>query len=103
MNAKAKGTRSSMTKIYMRVYGRRLFAAAVLKLIGDMFGFINPLAVGLLTAYVTLIKSASADAAVRIIMCSSHGRHTDIDILINCYLKLFHCSVYLLTFRINRF
>ncbi|XP_022081606.1 ATP-binding cassette sub-family C member 9-like [Acanthaster planci] len=50
-----------MTKIYLKVYGRRLFAAAVLKLIGDVFGFINPLAVGALTVYVTSIKYASAE------------------------------------------
>ncbi|XP_033647324.1 ATP-binding cassette sub-family C member 9-like [Asterias rubens] len=60
--AKQKGKKPSLLKIYGRVYGRRLLAAAILKLIGELFAFINPLAVGALTAYVTTFKyKPSAD------------------------------------------
>ena len=63
--AKQKGKKPSLLKIYGRVYGRRLLAAAILKLIGELFAFINPLAVGALTAYVTTFKYKPSADAVR--------------------------------------
>ncbi|XP_022081211.1 ATP-binding cassette sub-family C member 9-like [Acanthaster planci] len=56
MKAHSKGKEASLFKVYIKVYGRRLVGAAVLKLIGEMFFFINPLAVGALTAYVTNLR-----------------------------------------------
>ena len=58
------GKEASLFKVYLKVYGRRLFGAAVLKLIGEMFFFINPLAVGALTAYVTTLRYPSAESKV---------------------------------------
>ncbi|XP_038067008.1 ATP-binding cassette sub-family C member 9-like [Patiria miniata] len=56
VKAESKGKKASLYKVYVKVYGRRLVGAAVLKLIGEMFFFINPLAVGALTAYVTKLQ-----------------------------------------------
>ena len=56
-----------MMKVYARVYGRRLLAAAVLKLIGELFAFISPIAVGALTAYVTTLQYPSSKSEVRCI------------------------------------
>ncbi|XP_033648066.1 ATP-binding cassette sub-family C member 9-like [Asterias rubens] len=50
------GGEVSLPKIYVKVYGRRLFCAAILKLVGEMIAFINPLAIGALTSYVTTLK-----------------------------------------------
>ncbi|XP_022081586.1 ATP-binding cassette sub-family C member 9-like [Acanthaster planci] len=55
--AKQKGKKPFLGKIYAKVYGRRMMAAAVLKLIGEVFGFVNPVAVGALTAYTITLKS----------------------------------------------
>ncbi|XP_030828553.1 ATP-binding cassette sub-family C member 9 isoform X2 [Strongylocentrotus purpuratus] len=50
------GKKPSMWKVYLKVYGRRNFWAALLKLIGDCMGYIGPLAVGGITLYVQNIK-----------------------------------------------
>ena len=54
--AERLGKKASLYRVYVKVYGRRLVGAAVLKLIGEFFFFINPLAVGALTAYVTTLQ-----------------------------------------------
>lgn len=54
---KAKaGKKPSMWKVYLKVYGRRNFWAALMKLVGDCMGYIGPLAVGGITLYVQNIK-----------------------------------------------
>ncbi|XP_038066901.1 ATP-binding cassette sub-family C member 9-like [Patiria miniata] len=57
--ARKKGKSPSLGKVYVKVYGRRMMAAAVLKLIGEVFAFVNPVAVGALTAYATKLKFPS--------------------------------------------
>ena len=42
----------------MKVYGRSMLFAGVLKALADMLGFIGPLAVGPITIYVETIKTA---------------------------------------------
>ena len=58
------GGEASLIKVYLKVYGRRLIGAALLKLIGEIVFFINPLAVGALTAYVTTLKYPPTDSTV---------------------------------------
>ena len=62
--AKIKGKEASLLKVYVKIYGRRLFGAAILKLIGEMVAFIGPLAVGALTAYVMTLSSPTIKSDV---------------------------------------
>ncbi|XP_071803247.1 ATP-binding cassette sub-family C member 9-like [Asterias amurensis] len=53
--AKRKGTRPSMWRIYLMVYGFVMLKSAVLKIIHDMLNVIGPLCIGALTAYVVTL------------------------------------------------
>ncbi|XP_071784198.1 ATP-binding cassette sub-family C member 9-like isoform X1 [Asterias amurensis] len=65
--AKIKGKEASLLKVYVKIYGRRLFGAAILKLIGEMVAFIGPLAVGALTAYVMTLSSPTIKSDAHLI------------------------------------
>ena len=59
------GREPSLFRVYRKAYGRRVFGAAILKLVGDLAFFINPLALGGLTAFATSLKYPDEDAQVR--------------------------------------
>nr|XP_054751164.1 ATP-binding cassette sub-family C member 9-like [Lytechinus pictus]XP_054751165.1 ATP-binding cassette sub-family C member 9-like [Lytechinus pictus] len=48
-----------MWTVYLKVYGRRNFWAALIKLVGDCMGYIGPLAVGGITLYVQNITTGN--------------------------------------------
>ena len=59
------GKQASLFRVYLKVYGRPMLLAGVLKIIAEMLLFVGPLAVGSVTVYVETVRFPSIGSQVR--------------------------------------